>query len=232
MNATDGINLNHYEARHVWRENRRYYATPTGETLPGVTTILSATDTEKGRLDAWRDRVGADEADRVSREACDRGKRLHTAIESYLKGAAIANLSDDVKPFFESIVPALNAIERPLLIEGTVWSHRGYAGTVDTLAVVGDELTVVDWKTASRPKRPEWIQNYLLQCAAYAGAVNSTYRDQGVSVSRAMVAIALADRPAQIFTLDPLTMANYWRLWLIRLERFQNLGSKTPKTLI
>ena len=60
-------------------EGRRYIY---GEQkLPSVTTILSATKSNKEALDAWVARVGQEEADRIKNEASRVGTYLHEVIE-------------------------------------------------------------------------------------------------------------------------------------------------------
>jgi genome maintenance exonuclease 1 len=60
-------------------EGRRYVY--GDQKLPSVTTILSATKKDKGALDAWIERVGQEEADRIKNEASRVGTYLHEVIE-------------------------------------------------------------------------------------------------------------------------------------------------------
>jgi len=59
-------------------EGRRY-ATPDGNKLPSVTTILSATTPEEKKLilQNWRNRVGHAKAQEITTEAAGRGTRMH-----------------------------------------------------------------------------------------------------------------------------------------------------------
>ena len=49
--------------------------------LPSVTTILSATKEDREALDAWIERVGQEEADRIKNEAAAVGTHMHNVIE-------------------------------------------------------------------------------------------------------------------------------------------------------
>ena len=62
----------------------RLYETPSGVWVPSVTTILSTLP--KDGLIAWRERVGDEEADRITEEACDIGSQLHDMLEGYVSG--------------------------------------------------------------------------------------------------------------------------------------------------
>ena len=63
--------------------------------LPSVTTILSATqsDDKKAGLDAWRERVGYQEAARITSQAALRGTEMHYVLENYIDGREPRSLS-------------------------------------------------------------------------------------------------------------------------------------------
>src|SRR5271154_5809296 len=60
----------------------RVYNTPLGHKVPSVTTILSTLP--KDGLIAWRDRVGDEEANRITNEACRIGSTMHETLEGYV----------------------------------------------------------------------------------------------------------------------------------------------------
>ena len=72
-------------------EGKRYYATPDGNKLPSVTTILDKTKSEasKAALQNWRARVGTEQAQAITTEAANRGTRMHTYLEQYVKEGVI-----------------------------------------------------------------------------------------------------------------------------------------------
>jgi hypothetical protein len=58
-----------------------------------------------------------------------------------------------------------------------------YAGTTDMIGVYDGRPTIIDFKQTNRPKKREWVQDYLMQLAAYAMAHNKLFDteiDQGV----------------------------------------------------
>jgi genome maintenance exonuclease 1 len=65
-------------------DGHRLYQTPTGEKYPSVTTIMSWYNYEN--IQKWRQRVGAEEANKVSARASKRGTATHTLCEHYLLG--------------------------------------------------------------------------------------------------------------------------------------------------
>lgn len=105
---------------------RHYKVTVDGELVgvfPSMTTILGETKDKEG-LDEWRNRVGHEEADRISNLSMNRGTIMHRLIELYkgLKGTPaerlhelknIASTDEEVNQF--------NA--NPL---GDVWLNAGW----------------------------------------------------------------------------------------------------------
>ncbi|MEO0455446.1 MAG: hypothetical protein AAF152_02525 [Cyanobacteria bacterium P01_A01_bin.114] len=214
------IPLPHYKAKQVSVNRKRYFEIE-GNCYPGVTTILSATKPweAKERLFRWRDRIGTEEANRITTTASRAGTKIHKVIKSYLRGDPW-ELPEGTERFWQSILPILNRIEETLLVEGAVWHPLKFAGYPDALIVYDGQLILCDWKTARRPKQPDWIEDYFLQVAAYSWAVNWVYRDCDIKVERAMVAIALEDSAAQTFILETDELNDHWRGFQKRLRQF------------
>lgn len=77
---------------------RHYKVTVDGELVgvfPSMTTILGETK-DKGGLDEWRNKVGHEEADRISNLSMNRGTIMHRLIELYkgLKGTPTERLHE------------------------------------------------------------------------------------------------------------------------------------------
>lgn len=121
------------------------------------TTILSIR--HNTGLQAWRDRVGAEEADRRSKESTDRGTAAHNAIEAFLKGEA-SDAPAGFLTWFKKYEPETVAVEafcRSSLHE--------FAGKVDYICRIDGTLWIIDWKTSKHIH-----QGYELQLAAYREA--------------------------------------------------------------
>ena len=115
-----------------------------------------------------------------------------------------------------------------LLVEGAVWHPLKFAGYPDAVMVYEGELCVCDWKTARRPKQLAWIGDYCMQVAAYCYAVNWVYRDTGIKIEKGVIAIALEDYPAQVFTLDADDLFYHWRNFQERLRQYYRQRLFTP----
>ena len=61
---------------------KRLYETPDGN-FPSITTVLSSLS--KASIQEWRNKVGAEEANRISTQASRIGTKTHKIIEDYLQ---------------------------------------------------------------------------------------------------------------------------------------------------
>ncbi len=64
---------------------KRTYILPSGRHVPSITTVLG--HFKKTKIAQWRNRVGVEEANRVSSKAAGRGTRYHNMVERYLENA-------------------------------------------------------------------------------------------------------------------------------------------------
>ena len=138
--------------------------------LPSITSVISHRN--KDKFKAWRAKVGEQEANNITRKATHRGTDAHTLIEEYLNNVEPDEMSD-VLPLseflFKQAKPTLNRINNILCQEQSLWSFEiGIAGSVDCIAEFDGELSIIDFKTSAKPKPREWIEDYFVQCAAYA----------------------------------------------------------------
>jgi CRISPR/Cas system-associated exonuclease Cas4 (RecB family) len=62
----------------------------------------------------------------------------------------------------------------------------------------------------------EWIDDYWLQVAAYAGAIEQTL---GVTTDRAVI-ITVTATTAQEFSIDRTQLDKHWEQWKIRVGQF------------
>lgn len=199
----------------------RTYDTPSGR-MPSVTTVLSGSRDNSG-LDEWRESIGIERADQILKIACFRGTKHHSNIEQFLTDGTEPRFDALLTPYWKSSRRFLNRIASTLLLEGGVWHPDGYAGALDCIAYLDtDELqpTLLDWKTADSPRKPNKIYEYSLQCAAYVNAANHVYGHMGLNIQQAMLVVALPDEAPQIELIDASGLTQYYQHFLARLQRF------------
>ena len=151
------------------RNGMRFYE-KDGKYYPSVTTVTGIRS--KKAIFEWRQRVGEAVATRESGRASARGSVYHEICESYLRNNYIA------KEWEEKVVPHLlfrcsktdlDRIDNIHCMEAALYSDfLGLAGRVDCIAEYDGVLSVIDFKTSNKSKKLDWIENYFVQCCAYA----------------------------------------------------------------
>ena len=214
------IALPRYEPLRRHTKGERFYVTPEG-VCRSVTTILDGSK-DKSFLDQWRERVGEIEADFIRNTAAYRGTKLHEYVENYLLGTCTSPpFCFLCNPYWVSIKPFLSTVRKPVLMEGAVWHPKKYAGTLDCIAYLDDDLdqpTLLDWKTADKWVQPYKLYDYTLQCAAYVKAANHVYAHQGLNIKRAKIVIAKPNEIPQIEDLDEDALEQLFQHFLGRLD--------------
>jgi genome maintenance exonuclease 1 len=164
----------------------RVYKTPSGKAYPSVTTVTGL-HTAQG-IAAWRKRVGEEEANRISGKASARGTRIHQYCEDYLRGNIFEADMFDLE-MFNSIKPLLDQVDNIHCLETPLWSDfLQVAGTVDCIGEFQGKLSVIDFKTSSKPKDRDDIYNYFMQTAAYAVAFEER---TGIPIGRLVIIMAV-----------------------------------------
>ena len=147
----------------------RLYETPEGKRYPSVTTVLGKM-TDKSALEAWKKRVGEDEAARVSSRAATRGTNIHTMCENYVLGNDIDTSMPHNMMMFNQIKKVLDEkVNMVRATECTLFSdHLRLAGSCDLIADYDGRLSIIDYKTSAKLKRKDWIEGYFLQASLYS----------------------------------------------------------------
>ena len=154
-------------------DGKRYYLLPSNRYVPSVTTVLG--HFKKKQLMEWRNRVGNEEANRISNQASTRGTKFHNLMEKYLTNTPISSiLTEKVMPTLkESFQMMQKEVDRNInnihYIEASLFStNMRMAGRTDVIAEFDGVLSVIDFKTSNREKKEEYVQDYFLQSTAYA----------------------------------------------------------------
>ena len=148
-----------------------------------MTTILDRTKPPEKveALNQWRRRVGAEKAQQITTEAANRGTRMHTYLEHYVKTGERKERGSN--PFsWPSHAMADVVIDQGLKnvnefwgIEVPLYFPNIYAGTTDGAGIHLNEESILDYKQTNKPKKREWIDDYFVQLCAYAEAHNELH---------------------------------------------------------
>jgi len=212
-------------------EGKRHYALPDGSRVPSVTTILEKTKSfeAKQALQEWKNRVGEQRAQQITTEAANRGTRMHTYLERYVKQDDIGEFPSN--PYAQpSWFMAAKVILEGLQHADEYWGsevplyYSGlYAGTTDLVGVWKGQPAIMDFKQSNKIKKREWIDDYFIQLAAYAAAHNETH---GTDIKTGVILMCVKpatpdDEPVyQEFVLEPKDFAYWSDQWMRRVELY------------
>ena len=181
-------------------DSGRLYTTPEGNKYKSITTVLS--NYNKKAIYEWRQAVGEEQANKVSRKAANRGTKVHKICEDYINNEIsemkMQMLMPDMKELFFKIKPDIDeSVGKVYAQEQALYSDKyRIAGRVDLIAEWDGKLSVIDFKTSTKQKDEEDIQNYFMQCTAYALMFAER---TGIWIDDIVVVIATEEGPAQIF---------------------------------
>ena len=179
----------------------RFYETPTGEKYPSITTVLGKQPGKQKGLQEWRERVGVAQAQIISGKAARRGSVFHNIVENYLLDKDISDFKQQnfmAWCMFGEMKSHLDEkINEIVLQEQSMFSSKfKVAGRCDLIGVYKNKLSVVDFKTTTRTKKEEWIDDYFIQCAAYASMFEE---HTGEPVEDVVIMMVAEDGEVQLF---------------------------------
>jgi hypothetical protein len=192
--------------------------------LPSVTHILSKTK-DGDHLKKWVERVGEEEAERIKNEAATVGTHMHNVIERMIAYRDLPRPTNWlqtkgyemgyrlINTYFKNIDEIWGS-EVPLYYPGK------YAGTTDLVAVYRGKPCIVDFKQSIRPKKREWVEDYMHQLAAYALAHDHVH---GTDIQNAVILMAVQDGSTMEFSTAGLEFQQYKDAWLARVDKFNEL---------
>jgi len=195
--------------------------------VPSVTTILSATQSKQKQdsLQAWRDRVGNEEAARITKQASTRGTEMHYVLEQYLNGQGYLNLSEKgelARTMAHTVLENMSDINVIYGTEVNLEYKQRWAGTCDLVCESNGVLTLGDFKQSNKPKREEWITDYYYQLAAYSLAHSLHFGE----IDRCLILMCTPQLVFQKFVMSKDLLNEYQDRWLARVEKFYALAIK------
>jgi hypothetical protein len=204
---------------------KRVYLTPDGESLPSVTTILSATK-DMTHLNEWKKRIGEQKAKEITTEAAGVGTAMHSNLERFIAGIQRQPGNNPVhvqanKMADEIIKNGLSDVNEVWAMEQSLYFPGLYSGTTDLVAVYKDKPSVCDYKQTNKPKKAEWVEDYYLQLMAYILAHNEVY---GTDIKEGHVFMCSRNCEYQQFDLLPQDFNKYQDMWLNKVEEYYKLG--------
>jgi len=206
------------------KEGKRHYEIEEEKTsLPSVTTILSATesDEKKNAIAKWKERVGEKAAEEVKNTAATRGTAMHSYLEYHIAGQGLLDLTEqgvEAKQMAQMIIDKgfgdLNEIWGS---ECVLYYPELYAGQTDLCGVYMERESIIDFKQSNKPKKDEYIGDYYLQLAAYATAHDAIY---DTKIEQGVILMCTPDLYFQKFVINGARFRQYKWEWLRRLDEY------------
>ena len=178
----------------------RYYTAPNavGELIKLVSITSVTSHWSREGIMKWRERVGVDEANRVSKRATTRGTDMHLLTEHYLLNEPLPKAKVPISQLlFNTAKPALNKIDNIIIQEQAMYSLRlGIAGTPDCIGDYDGELSIIDFKTSKAPKPLKYVEGYFVQASAYACML---YELTGIKAKKLVIIMACEDGELKVY---------------------------------
>ena len=209
-------------------EGLRHYDI-NNEKLPSVTTILGKTQSvEKAEgLAKWRARVGEAEAQRITDQAAIRGTAMHNILEHHILGKNKLDLTDVGQQAHKMadvvINKGLSHLDEIWGSEVALYYPELYAGATDLVGVYKNAESIIDFKQTNKPKRREWIEDYMIQLGAYAMAHNYVYQTK---IQQGVVLMCSKDGYFQEFIVSEKEFQKYQHEWLKRVDLYYKNAQK------
>ena len=211
-------------------EGKRHYEI-TGQKLPSVTTILSATQSpeKKAKLEEWKNRVGTQQADRIRDVSAMRGTAMHTYLEGYILGQNhldLTSIGQEAGKMANVVIQSgLKDLEEVWGSEVTLYYPGLYAGATDVVGIYDGKESIIDFKQTNRPKQREWIGDYFVQLAAYAMAHNHVY---GTKIQNGVILMCSKDCFFQKFEVSDKEFKGYMHEFLRRVDEYYKIVPIVP----
>jgi len=203
-------------------EGLRHYDI-NNEKLPSVTTILGKTQSaEKAEgLAKWRARVGEVEAQRITDQAATRGTAMHSILEHYVLGKNRLDLTDVGQQAHKMadvvIDKGLSHLDEIWGSEVALYYPELYAGATDLVGVYKNAESIIDFKQTNKPKRREWIEDYMIQLGAYTMAHNYVYQTK---IQQGVVLMCSKDGYFQEFIVSGKEFTRFKHRFLEKVGQF------------
>ena len=180
--------------------SRRYCV--NGKLLPSVTTVTSYQNRQS--IAEWRERVGEEVANKISQFASTNGTKFHKLVEDYINNEEVeydAEKYEVALKLFNQFQPLLDNVDNIHYLESALYSEQlGIAGRVDCIAEYNGKLSVIDFKSSSKPKYEKNIENYFVQETGYA----KMYEEMtGHKVEQIVTLISCHSGETQVFVKNP-----------------------------
>jgi genome maintenance exonuclease 1 len=227
LRETTFIHNNKYKEKYIWPNNSHLLLSPS--------RILDGTKDKTG-LDAWRKRVGEEEANRIIEESQKIGKSLHTYIENSVWkfcNVRYQNHPPLINPIYHphaDLVSKMgnivlekglkNSLEEVYGLESYIYYSIYFRGIIDLVGKYEGEDTIVDFKTKTKMPKEEWMEDWFMQVAAYGMAHNFRC---GTNIKKGVVLLITRELEFKKIIIQGNDWNKYYRMFCEKLKDFVSI---------
>lgn len=238
----NGLNKNvSFDEVSMEKKGRSWYIKKNGELIkiPSVTTIVSSGD-NLDMIMAWRERIGVENAKRISDHAKNRGSVMHKLLDVYFEKTKDLG---EIRGYCEKQWPNMpqedwesgyrlfcqmvedGICDRVYKTEDVEYpigalDNGGYWGLIDFVATFrSGEKVIVDFKSASRKRMEDTIDHYKKQLAAYCHAWKFM-KGERVHHAELWISYEEGDKRDEVIVLMPNEIKKYTEIFLEDVKEF------------
>ena len=163
---------------------------------------------DKEALEIWKERVGLEKALQIQKEAQERGKKLDADFEEYHNNGSSKNNS------LNNYLKGHTITIREYKLELTIDDNFTLVGRLDSIL---DNNLLIDFKTSSKLKKSQYIEDYYLQLGAYYFMLKHLKPEIKIEKAQIPIFIEGHEKP-QIFRMNNRMLEGYQEKFIDRLE--------------
>ena len=192
--------LDKTDIKQINNNGKRKYQTPTGNSYPSITSVLSHQSNKSPWLQKWKADQGPANVKKILATSSKRGNIFHGHCENFLLNNSVdLTLGEDhdkyrfltIKEHLEKSCNNIHGTEFRLYSD-----ILELAGTTDLICEYEGKLSIVDFKTSLKLKKEEWVGNYYSQGFGYAFMFMELYN---IPIQQVVILVVTDNFELQIF---------------------------------
>ena len=205
----------------------RFYVTPEGNRYRSVTGFLSTLKGEPEWLDRWVQKLGGEEKAEIEMtRRKNRGTGVHLSLEHLIANDPQPQHAGEYLQMYYQLETMLRLYCDDIYAsELALYSHvLQLGGRVDCIAKWKGELSIIDFKTSSNFKKPDWITDYFLQSTCYSLMLEEMY---GLKAKQIVIMVCIeGEIKPQIFVRD---RSEFLPLLREKVKEFRRIQAEQAK---
>ena len=191
--------------------NLRYYCLSEDLNVPSVTSIIRASKANHHR-----------NIQNKITSPMEVGDMMHKYLQQYLTDAPDSIIKTSNSYLAESLAQIV--IENLIIKLDQIWGSEvsvyymdKYAGTIDLIGIYDGKICVIDYKSSYKTKTIDELEDFFIQCAAYAVAHDWQY---DTNIDSMMIFQVTRDGDFEQNLMNSNQMEIYKLKWFNKLETF------------